>query len=721
MARAKSRLCMGLWYVAMASQIHANNLRPPAHLKWPVYESQVHASLYLRGGLGLGPDETNPGKVFDPLSDTEGVRKQCPILAKQSEYDADHELSMIGADLAFKTDFMDPNNVLPMLVKYVVKGRCGWQAGILFSPLGSIVQSSMTGKSRLLLQLSKANLYVFYINLLPSTSFGYPQSFRCVRDYLTDSNLSVARCVAFIIECLKRLNEYEGSREEWIKVQDEAFWKGVVDSAINTEQTWRIMKRDSQELLAEEFNRACTRPATLFVFDEAGALFDDEYAADTLDYAGHPAAARFIRLRQAFSLAPGSVHAPFALVADTALRACSLDPSLASFERACQKSLLPPFYLVANADILLDRRPASMRQLADWKYYFNFGRPFWGALVATGRADYREISDVVVTKILGGSMKTRHLWPKTFVESLAIVGIRACIDVCPRSGAARILVARHMRSVLHISEDCESVQTGYCSEPALVEGAALLLNDVLDSSLAGDRERQVTSATEYVHKLWGLRADKWGHLVAALKDGLHLGQVGLHKGQVEAGVRGELVARLLLLMAWDVACLRSMLPTERTVSSGVFLRPVPAIVFLSSLLSLDAEEWARVQGALSLDGIGAWVRCTHFIKAVDYVPDREQLVHLFQRGAALITKDCQPGVDLMIPMYFCSEAEFDDPLQPERISAILVQCKNIRGATRKSDTDSATSMPTPRGLRIRDDDEAARLPFVSLHMSLAAE
>jgi hypothetical protein len=111
-------------------------------------------------------------------------------------------------------------------------------------------------------------------------------------------------------------------------------------------------------------------------------------------------------------------------------------------------------------------------------------------------------------------------WRKNAVKGLTILGIRVCIDVAPQSHVSHDLVAQHMRTLYHISADRNSVVTGYFSEPVLVQAAAQLTN-------CPDENPTPT---------------RWKVLLELLVE-------SLRNGVVDAGFRGKLVARILLLLA----------------------------------------------------------------------------------------------------------------------------------------------------------------------------
>ena len=107
----------------------------------------------------------------------------------------------------------------------------------------------------------------------------------------------------------------------------------------------------------------------------------------------------------------------------------------------------------------------------------------------------------------------------------------------------------------------------------------------------------------------------------------------LQNGQVNAGFGGELVARLLLLIAWDRCVQEGQSPSYALMSTR-FLDAVQLVLFLASLLRLDDQVKADLR--LSVTFEHATVLCTHIVN--DYVQDSVDLLELFKRGAAAYRK-----------------------------------------------------------------------------------
>jgi hypothetical protein len=354
---------------------------------------------------------------------------------------------------------------------------------------------------------------------------------------------------------------------------------------------------------------------------------------------------------------------------------------------AMPNGIFPPFFLLANVDIWIEKDgpPKTLEDMVDPVFYCRYGRPHWGALAQhfrEGRFEISHMMDLARFKLLGGNdsfeVLELHRIP---AAALAILGIRVCIDMVPQCQLSQDLVAQHMRVLYHISASRDAVFTGYFSEPVLVQAAGQLTNMVVsDGSPA-----------------W------WIVFLRALVQ-------SLKNVQVNAGFRGELVARILLILAWDKCCLADIAPGESHLSA-VYLKPVLLTKFLDSLLCLDDETRLELEKKFNNDQICAWVRCTHFVK-IDYVPDKAQLLELFRRGGAVVTKELQAGTDLIIPIIFCKNNLIE--VTADMVSCIFVQVKN-RKESDPGYPQTATVLQTPQATGVKISEVH---PYLSLYMSL---
>ncbi|CAG8826329.1 32652_t:CDS:2, partial [Racocetra persica] len=198
------------------------------------------------------------------------------------------------------------------------------------------------------------------------------------------------------------------------------------------------------------------------------------------------------------------------------------DPSLTISERGVQ--LFEPFHLLDTVDMNV-KEIITLKESEDPHHFFQYGRPLWGALLlppgeAKGMAPER-IIELAMDKLIGG--ENFSIWKKRaknnigILETLAILGPRLCIEISPQSIYMPSLMANNMRLCINVLRSHEYIITEMPTEPLLTEASTRIMND------------PYISLTELINQL-----------SSALKNGV-----------VEGGYRGELVARLLLLNAWD--------------------------------------------------------------------------------------------------------------------------------------------------------------------------
>ena len=413
----------------------------------------------------------------------------------------------------------------------------------------------------------------------------------------------------------------------------------------------------------------------LFVFDEAHCLQSN-----------------LLLLRGALRFFPSRIGpcCPITVFTDTIAKISNLSPSRKSDPSLrvtdMPTDIFPPFYLLANVDVWVDKNdlPETLADMGNEKYCMRYGRPLWGALAKQGVIRAGEIIKLAITKILGGDSDAFESGQLTHDMSLAILGIRLCIDISPLSKVNYALVAQHMRALYYVSPDGEAAITGHFSEPVLVEAAARLTHF---GPALSPRNR------------WKVLLEA---LVGSLKNGI-----------VEAGFRGELAARILLLLAWDICCLKNF-PNQSPVASCIFLFAVPLVQFLETLLHLDEETKRSLQDRFGKAEEMAWVRCTHFVK-LHYTPNTAALLDLYRRGAVGITKYLQAGVDVLIPIVFCKDQTIK--ITEQKVSCAFLQIKNRQSCDGKNPGSVASGL-TPNDMNIKLNDE---LQFLSLYMNLAPQ
>jgi hypothetical protein len=192
--------------------------------------------------------------------------------------------------------------------------------------------------------------------------------------------------------------------------------------------------------------------------------------------------------------------------------------------------------------------------MCDPQALIKYGRPLWSAQSSMDGANTS--LSVAMSKL---ACQINPEW--SLLQSLAILGSRIHLDVVPRSQAAAELVAGFMRMMVFINKPRDCLFTMAASEPTVAEGAAQLMH-----------RRQDTSPTP--------------SLIAMLE---RLREAVV-TNFVEAGPRGELVARILLLLAADHARLK-LEGKPSPEDQYRFSRPITVRQYLDSLLGQGVVEW----------------------------------------------------------------------------------------------------------------------------------
>ena len=105
---------------------------------------------------------------------------------------------------------------------------------------------------------------------------------------------------------------------------------------------------------------------------------------------------------------------------------------------------------------------------------------------------------------------------------------------------------------------------------------------------------------------------------------------------------------------------------------------------------------------------------THFVKAT-YTPNRSQLLEFMKRGAAVVCKNLQKGIDLIIPLYCVAKQKESDPLVPENVSYILVSVKNCKS---NSEFEDWVSNCDPVYVGVESAHKDIGLPYMVLLLNL---
>lgn len=232
-----------------------------------------------------------------------------------------------------------------------------------------------------------------------------------------------------------------------------------------------------------------------------------------------------------------------------------------------------------------------------------------------------------------------------------------------RTDVAAELVANHMSVCTFISEDRHFLQSTVISEPILADAAAR----------------------------WMLQKD---NALQILCNYLSL----TTNGTVDVGRCGEHVAAIIFLLARDVAqgvaIHHSMLPLPRFLNCFVESSIAKGVV--GSCRSLE-------RGVISFN---------HF-SYVSYTPRKNELLEFMARGTAVLCKDMERGIDLIIPILMPNN-DGQYLLHEDNITYLLVQVKNHKKSASEKSNRKVFQKMTPEFVGL----ENSHYDYISILMNV---
>jgi hypothetical protein len=317
-----------------------------------------------------------------------------------------------------------------------------------------------------------------------------------------------------------------------------------------------------------------------------------------------------------------------------------------------------------------DRRAEELcKPLVDFaklRHMALFGRPLWHIY-----EDPMYMNRLAKLKLLGGKQRsTFDPWDKDHV--FAALSFRLSLDVCLQNPSSvsfiRTAVNSFMRVVISMDVDTGKMDTLTPSEPVLAK-----------------------AAMEHL-----CQGGNWPYSIRTLTKEL------LEPGLIEKGQKGELYARLVLILAHDLV---------RCVTPGSVLKSAPELQptftvfeFLTALYGKDQVIPERIGRAT--------MNFTHFVPAYENLTPEviPALCHdLLRRSAAMQLAFQQQSFDLLLPIYYGKEEE---EFNSSECGVILVQVKNRTEATtpKKIFNEIFTNVTSkvPPDPRIRDAPDSVR-------------
>jgi hypothetical protein len=507
----------------------------------------------------------------------------------------------------------------------------------------------------------------------------------------------------------------------------------------------------------------------LFIFDEARMLCDidaldgtpimdeqDPFRKPPLETVvplphaypnPHPSFSNFKALRRALRyLSPegGPIVNVFAVFTDTTSRITNFQPTPWD-DWSARVSGLPqpgknqfhPLYIFPSMDVysrLLNNTVAKHQDIADPERLLRFGRAGWYSLYHSyleKGGDPVEASEMVVrlvkSKLLGTEPHSEPfqaplpLSNKTLIRLLAVLAPRLALTIGPYSQEAAESIASHLGVLSKTDADRHFIRTVYPSEPVIMEASADLC------------------------KTYG-----WARPLHAL-------QHYVKGGVVDAGFRGELLTKIMCLMAMDTALRNAPSPGR-----WQFSRPIKVATFLDHLIISPSEgtqfsdylrellpdngpkatpKPTRKRGSEYPDAIkvdpaeldlflNGEVNFNHFIRLETKI-SYQILVHAYNRNAAIMTKSCALGVDSIIPVLLPGDDESigSGPLHrpwnssehdhnaSKRITGIYINSKNYSHPSDHALAVAATKLYIGKGGNFRPSVGSSADPDDDLPMN----
>jgi len=512
---------------------------------------------------------------------------------------------------AFKYKFVNSQNYVNNFHRHIDFCFSKYRADNSYSPYVALIQSSGYGKSRLIAEIAQ-DVYVVYVCFRPPKSTGYPPRSSIASKILDKMPHQQISWFETFLECtfavLGRMVQDGLTPSECWEMQmdpskESEFWADVTTNLQRTLKT----SSPTMDSLPEQLYETDVPLKFMLCLDEARIL------TTTIHEAKERSLFRIIRRAlqdigwKNFMCVMLDTAGSLSNFAPTEER----DPSL-RLPTTKPLKLLPPFVDVSTMDALFT---GQVKNPTD---RFFLGRALWAALLNSGLSIKKAV-ETAQRKLLGGTVSTNlqnilstAKADEQLAMAIAIMSVLISVDISPQPHLSHLLVSSYMATCISIKEDRSQMLVMYPSEPILAEAAFKLVDDD-----------------------------------ATLVKVLQLFAASFQCGFVDAGHRGELAARLILIIAW-----RKCVQKNRG-KDGFYTRELSLKEFLSALfgdigaLVATNDSWNGLKlDKLLLESVLCF---THFIQ-VEYTPDSGLLEQLFRRGAAAILKFNQPGVDLLIPL-----------------------------------------------------------------------
>ncbi|KAI9609372.1 hypothetical protein H4Q26_007326 [Puccinia striiformis f. sp. tritici PST-130] len=276
-------------------------------------------------------------------------------------------------------EYLKINDIMKTTLQTLAKFSTKWSPSIHLAPYTSLIAPSMTGKTRLLMELSK-HACVVYICICPEGVSGHPPRSEYASRILLDSKcpnlqnqherLLLAIFLAVTEFFCSELSETKQDiMERWIdhslpkkdRLGDPPFWSVVEDkmnhlpaSSRYAGQNARPIRNALNKIKENTSFIADTELRVLLAIDEARGLFKSGKETDSSFFR------YFCCALELYHPDPLELHDPSPMIGQTR-----------------QQKLFPPIYEIATFDINVKDPPTTWQQLQSPLRLLCYGFPFW--------------------------------------------------------------------------------------------------------------------------------------------------------------------------------------------------------------------------------------------------------------------------------------------------------------------------------------------------------
>jgi len=551
-------------------------------------------------------------------------------LLKRDSVDAVNLMPLTPIKELFNSNYRDPNSVVKRFATFLINCSNDFKANptLISSPYVSVVQSSFYGKTRLVREIARTYFRTVYVCLRDEDSPGYPVrtegAFTHLFSGLSDlengkdfSRLLADRFRRLISSAMTNLMDPQDAGNR-IHKEDNRLGVNYDECKFPSELIPDLLWNDH---LLQPWTENDQFPGNESTSSSSLIFLAIDEARYTLEAKSSEGVSLFRYIRNAARIVatslPGHLRFMIAFL-DTTSRIQNFSPSaerdskdvIFDTENA-ERVLFRPYVLIRTSDVFftpeLSARSQNLEGLVHSTKWLNAGRPIMKL------ADPKD--NILVLKLQGGLSE-----PRNPVDKVAIILARVGAQVLPTHSFSSELVSGNMATLLGTNTARDRCLTRFVSEPALARAAG---------------------------KIWDIEGMLEGTLLPAL-------HTAILSEAFNRGRDGEIVAQVVLLLAFDAACKE----LKRDCGDVVPLR-----LFIKQLLPQNVvDEEAMLDNCIPAHLNNAMIACCQFVHLSARLKLKTILELAERHSGGVLTMD-HPGLDLFVPILF------------SQIAAVVVQIK----------------------------------------------